>query len=31
VDRIVAEAAPNGFGIRSLIHAIVQSDLFRDK
>jgi hypothetical protein len=31
VDRIVAEAAPHDYGVRSLIHAIVQSDLFRDK
>ncbi|MFM9196658.1 MAG: DUF1592 domain-containing protein [Planctomycetia bacterium] len=31
VDRIVAEAASHGFGIRSLIHALVRSDLFHDK
>jgi hypothetical protein len=31
VDRTVAEAAPHDYGIGSLIHAIVQSDLFRDK
>ena len=31
VDRIVAATAPNGHGIRSLIHALVQSELFLDK
>jgi hypothetical protein len=31
VDRTVAEAAPHDYGIRSLIHAVVQNDLFRDK
>jgi hypothetical protein len=31
VDRTVAEASPHDYGIGSLIHAVVQSDLFRDK
>lgn len=31
VDRIVAAAAPHDHGIRSLIHALVQSELFLEK
>jgi hypothetical protein len=31
VSRIVNATAPNGFGIRSLVHEIVQSELFRRK
>ena len=31
VEAILAEAAPGGYGTRTLIHAIVQSDLFRNK
>jgi mono/diheme cytochrome c family protein len=31
IDRIVAEAAPKRFGFRALIHAVVQSETFRNK
>ncbi len=31
VERIVDSTAKRGFGTRSLVHAIVQSDLFRSK
>ena len=31
VERILARTAPTGHGVRSLIHAIVQSDLFLQK
>jgi hypothetical protein len=31
LDRILEHAKPGGHGVRSLIHAIVQSDLFRHK
>jgi hypothetical protein len=31
IDAIVREAAANGFGFASLIHAVVQSDVFRHK
>lgn len=31
LDRIVAAAAPQGYGVKSLVHALVQSDLFLSK
>ena len=31
VERILDGAAPGGFGTRSLVHAIVQSEMFRNK
>ncbi|MEI7685796.1 MAG: DUF1585 domain-containing protein [Planctomycetota bacterium] len=31
VNRIVADVASHGSGFRDLIHAVVQSDLFRNK
>ncbi len=31
VDRILDTAKPQGFGVRTLVHQIVQSDLFRHK
>ncbi len=31
VQAIVAAASPNDFGLRSLVHAVVQSELFRNK
>ena len=31
VNRIVADVAAHGSGFRELIHAVVQSDLFRNK
>jgi hypothetical protein len=31
VERILDGTAPGGFGTRSLVHAIVQSELFRSK
>ena len=31
IDRIVKAAAPNDYGLRSLVHAVVQSELFRWK
>jgi hypothetical protein len=31
VDRIVAAAQPGGYGVRALVHAVVQSPLFREK
>jgi hypothetical protein len=31
VERIVAETKPDGYGFRSLVHAVIQSDLFRNK
>jgi hypothetical protein len=31
IEKILAAARPNQFGVRSLVHAIVQSELFRNK
>jgi len=31
IEQIVAAAKPHDYGVRSLIHALVQSDLFRNK
>ena len=31
IDAIVKTAEPNGYGLRSLVHAVVQSELFRWK
>ena len=31
VERILHAARPSGYGVRSIVHAIVQSDLFRNK
>lgn len=31
IDRIVAAVRDHGYGLRSLIHAVVQSDLFRNR
>jgi len=31
VERILDAAQPSGYGVRSLVHEIVQSELFQDK
>jgi uracil-DNA glycosylase len=31
LERIVAQSKPEGYGFRSLLHAVIQSDLFRTK
>ncbi len=31
ISKIVAKAQPEGYGVRTLVHELVQSDLFRDK
>jgi hypothetical protein len=31
VEAILDRAKPSGYGVRSLIHAVVESDLFRHK
>jgi hypothetical protein len=31
IERILAAARPNQYGVRSIVHAIVQSELFRNK
>jgi hypothetical protein len=31
IEKILAAAKPTGYGVRSLVHAVVQSDLFRNK
>ena len=31
IERILTEAKPRGFGVRDLIHQVVQSKLFRNQ
>ena len=31
IEKIVAQAKPEGYGFRSLLHSVIQSDLFRTK
>jgi hypothetical protein len=31
IEQITAQAKPEGYGFRSLVHAVIQSDLFRNK
>jgi hypothetical protein len=31
VERILEGAAPNGYGVKSLVHGIIASELFRSK
>ena len=31
IEKIAAESKPDAYGLRSLVHAVIQSDLFRPK
>ena len=31
IEKIAAESKPDAYGLRSLVHAVIQSDLFRNK
>jgi hypothetical protein len=31
VEKIATESKPDAYGFRSLVHAVIQSDLFRNK
>jgi hypothetical protein len=31
IEEIAAKVKPDSYGVRSLLHAVIQSDLFRNK